>query len=122
MPVKNFTTAWNDGIAIASLVESTAPGLFPDWDDLKPENALANATDAMQRAEDWLGVPQVGGLCMRGMGGWVTVMRSLVDIHIIDLCCFCFVVWLVLRLLGWLVLLSVFVSVSLFCLVHRLAC
>jgi len=59
MPVKNFTTAWNDGIAIASLVESTAPGLFPDWDDLKPENALANATDAMQRAEDWLGVPQV---------------------------------------------------------------
>ncbi|XP_057297037.1 filamin-B-like isoform X3 [Hydractinia symbiolongicarpus] len=57
--VKNFNKDWNDGIAVASLVESTAPGLFPEWEDLSPENALQNAKEAMKLAEDWLGVPQV---------------------------------------------------------------
>ena len=57
--MKNFNKDWNDGIAIASLVESTAPGLFPEWEDLLPENKLENAREAMKRAEDWLGVPQV---------------------------------------------------------------
>lgn len=44
---------------MASLVESIAPGLFPEWEDLSPENGLQNAKEAMKLAEDWLGVPQV---------------------------------------------------------------
>ena len=59
--MKNFNKDWNSGIAIASLVESTAPGLFPEWEDLLPENKLENAREAMKRAEEWLGVPQVRG-------------------------------------------------------------
>ena len=59
MKVKNFATDWNDGIALASLVDASAPGLFPEWEDLDPKNKLENATEAMKRAEDWLGVPQV---------------------------------------------------------------
>lgn len=59
LKVSNFNKDWNDGIAIASLVESSAPGLFPEWEDLLPENSLDNAREAMKRAEDWLGVPQV---------------------------------------------------------------
>jgi len=61
LKVGNFNKDWNNGIAIASLVESTAPGLFPEWEDLVPENKLENAREAMKRAEDWLGVPQVRG-------------------------------------------------------------
>lgn len=57
--MRNFNKDWNDGIKIASLVESSAPGLFPEWEDLSPGNALENAREAMKRAEDWLGVPQV---------------------------------------------------------------
>ncbi|XP_065067168.1 filamin-A-like isoform X4 [Rhopilema esculentum] len=55
----NFAKDWNDGIALASLVDATAPGLFPEWEDLNPANKLDNARDAMKRAEDWLGIPQV---------------------------------------------------------------
>ena len=58
--MKNFSSDWNDGIALASLVDASAPGLFPEWEDLDPKNKLENATEAMKRAEDWLGIPQVG--------------------------------------------------------------
>ena len=57
--VGNFSSDWNDGIALASLVDATAPGLFPDWEDLNPANRLENAKEAMKKAEDWLGIPQV---------------------------------------------------------------
>lgn len=57
--IRNVTTDWNDGILIATLVDSTAHGLCPECDEMVPENALQNATLAMTRAEDWLGVPQV---------------------------------------------------------------
>ena len=55
----NFNKDWNDGVKLASLVDATAPGLFPEWEDLDPKNAVENAAEAMKRAEDWLGVPQV---------------------------------------------------------------
>lgn len=32
LPVKNFTTDWNDGKAIGALVDAVAPGLCPDWE------------------------------------------------------------------------------------------
>lgn len=57
--IKNFASNWNDGTAIAALVDSIAPGLCPDADIMEPKNALRNATEAMKLAEDWLGVPMV---------------------------------------------------------------
>ena len=34
-------------------------GLCPDWEDWTPGDATANATEAMDAAEQWLDVPQV---------------------------------------------------------------
>lgn len=59
--IKNFTSNWNDGTAIAALVDSIAPGLCPEADFMESKNALENATFAMKLAEDWLGVPMVLG-------------------------------------------------------------
>ena len=36
------------------------PGLCPDWDTWDPKNAKENAKEAMDAAEQWLDVPQVG--------------------------------------------------------------
>ncbi|CAH8555281.1 unnamed protein product [Heterobilharzia americana] len=58
-PVKNFTTDWNDGIAIGALVDACAPGLCPDWRDWEPKQNLRNAREAMGAAEQWLDVPQL---------------------------------------------------------------
>ncbi|XP_022254826.1 filamin-A-like, partial [Limulus polyphemus] len=59
LPVQNFTTDWKDGIAVGALVDAVAPGLCPDWSDWSPNNALGNASEAMNLADDWLGVPQL---------------------------------------------------------------
>ena len=61
IPVNNFTTDWNDGRAIAALVDTVEPGLFPDVDpkDLDPNDAVNNAKKAMKTAEKYLGVPPV---------------------------------------------------------------
>ena len=64
VPMDNFNKDWNDGRAVACLVDAVAPGLFPECEDLDPEDRLENAKAAMQAAEDWLGVPQVRN--MRG--------------------------------------------------------
>ena len=57
--MNNFNKHWNNGIAIGALVDAVAPGLFPQWEDKDPKDALENAREAMKLAEDWLGVPQV---------------------------------------------------------------
>ncbi|KAI3382075.1 hypothetical protein SNEBB_000636, partial [Seison nebaliae] len=59
LPIRNFTTDWNDGQAIGALVDSCAPGLYPDWRLNKKTEPLNNARDAMDLAEQWLGVPQL---------------------------------------------------------------
>ena len=59
IPMDNFNKDWNDGRAVACLVDAVAPGLFPECEDLDPKDKLENAKQAMQAAEDWLGVPQV---------------------------------------------------------------
>ncbi|CAF3849734.1 unnamed protein product [Rotaria sp. Silwood2] len=59
LPITNFTSDWNDGRAIGALVDACAPGLYPDWNDRDPKNALENAKEAMDLAEHWLGVPQL---------------------------------------------------------------
>lgn len=35
-------------------------GLCPDWETWDPVRPVENATEAMQLADDWLGIPQVG--------------------------------------------------------------
>lgn len=60
--ITNFTTDWNDGRVIGALVDSCAPGIYPDWTQNDPNNSLENAKDAMDLAEQWLGVPQVSQL------------------------------------------------------------
>ncbi|CAF4485672.1 unnamed protein product [Rotaria socialis] len=59
LPITNFTSDWNDGRAIGALVDACAPGLYPDWSDRDPQNALDNAKEAMDLAEHWLGIPQL---------------------------------------------------------------
>lgn len=34
-------------------------GLCPDWESWDPRKPVDNAREAMQQADDWLGVPQV---------------------------------------------------------------
>ncbi|CAH8606856.1 unnamed protein product [Schistosoma rodhaini] len=59
IPIRNFTTDWNDGIAIGALVDACAPGLCPDWTHWDHQNPLRNATEAMTAADDWLSIPQL---------------------------------------------------------------
>uniref|UniRef100_A0A674DR18 Filamin B n=1 Tax=Salmo trutta TaxID=8032 RepID=A0A674DR18_SALTR len=58
LPINNFSRDWQSGKALGALVDSCAPGLCPDWEtwDNKPSD---NAQEAMQLADDWLGIPQV---------------------------------------------------------------
>lgn len=41
-------------------------GLCPDWAEWDPNQPVQNAREAMQQADDWLGVPQVR--CIVGLG------------------------------------------------------
>ena len=57
--ITNLTKDWNDGTAIAALVDAMAPGLFPEYAELDPADAVENAEQAMKLADEWLGVPMV---------------------------------------------------------------
>ncbi|XP_071982752.1 filamin-B isoform X2 [Engystomops pustulosus] len=59
LPITNFNQNWQDGKALGALVDSCAPGLCPDWETWDPNKPVDNAREAMQQADDWLGVPQV---------------------------------------------------------------
>ncbi|XP_014344981.1 filamin-B [Latimeria chalumnae] len=59
LPITNFSQNWQDGKALGALVDSCAPGLCPDWESWDPHKPVDNAREAMQQADDWLGVPQV---------------------------------------------------------------
>ncbi|XP_038668148.1 filamin-C [Scyliorhinus canicula] len=59
LPITNFNRDWQDGKALGALVDNCAPGLCPDWLDWDPKQPVDNAREAMQQADDWLGVPQV---------------------------------------------------------------
>ncbi len=37
----------------------SSAGLCPDWETWDPVKPVENATEAMQLADDWLGIPQV---------------------------------------------------------------
>ncbi|XP_015262962.1 PREDICTED: inter-alpha-trypsin inhibitor heavy chain H4-like [Gekko japonicus] len=59
LPITNFNQNWQDGKALGALVDSCAPGLCPNWEAWDPKKPLDNVREAMQQADDWLGVPQV---------------------------------------------------------------
>nr|XP_061813370.1 filamin-C-like isoform X2 [Nerophis lumbriciformis] len=59
LPINNFNRDWRDGKALGALVDNCAPGLCPDWAEWDPNQPVENAREAMQQADDWLGVPQV---------------------------------------------------------------
>ncbi|XP_043944575.1 filamin-C isoform X3 [Protopterus annectens] len=59
LPITNFNKDWRDGKALGALVDNCAPGLCPDWEAWDPKQPVQNAREAMQQADDWLGVPQV---------------------------------------------------------------
>jgi len=59
LQMNNFSSDWNNGIALGCLVEAVKPGSFPDWRDMQPGNPLENATRAMEAAERCLGIPKV---------------------------------------------------------------
>ncbi|XP_075604586.1 filamin-C isoform X2 [Balearica regulorum gibbericeps] len=59
LPITNFHRDWRDGKALGALVDNCAPGLCPDWESWDPARPVQNAREAMQQADDWLGVPQV---------------------------------------------------------------
>uniref|UniRef100_A0A8C6V1W3 Filamin C, gamma a (actin binding protein 280) n=1 Tax=Neogobius melanostomus TaxID=47308 RepID=A0A8C6V1W3_9GOBI len=59
LPITNFNRDWRDGKALGALVDNCAPGLCPDWAGWDPNQPVENAREAMQQADDWLGVPQV---------------------------------------------------------------
>ncbi|XP_041934138.1 filamin-C-like isoform X11 [Alosa sapidissima] len=59
LPITNFHRDWRDGKALGALVDNCAPGLCPDWELWDPNQPVENAREAMQQADDWLGVPQV---------------------------------------------------------------
>ncbi|XP_074991022.1 filamin-A isoform X1 [Calonectris borealis] len=59
LPITNFSKDWQSGRALGALVDSCAPGLCPDWDSWDPSKPVDNAREAMQQADEWLGIPQV---------------------------------------------------------------
>ncbi|XP_061582652.1 filamin-B-like isoform X1 [Cololabis saira] len=59
LPITNFSQDWRNGRVLGALVDSCAPGLCPDWETWDPVKPVENATEAMQLADDWLGIPQV---------------------------------------------------------------
>ena len=76
--MKNFTTDWNDGLALCSMIEAVAPGLCPEYNSLDPDDHLANARLGLDRAEEGLGVPKVNF-------AWFNHFNNSLKLIIIDL-------------------------------------
>lgn len=64
--IRNFTTDWNDGVALCALVDRIQPGLCPHYATLDGSNQEANCQLGMKLAEEKLGIPKLlepGDLC-----------------------------------------------------------
>ncbi|CAG5127218.1 unnamed protein product, partial [Candidula unifasciata] len=57
--ITNFTSDWNDGVALHALIEYCQPGLCPDWRNLSRNNRLNNCQNAMTLAHEKLNIPIV---------------------------------------------------------------
>lgn len=59
VPVNNFTTDWNDGVALHALIDNLKPGTSPEWRLLDRQNRVENCRQAMVLAKDHLNIPRV---------------------------------------------------------------
>ena len=57
--IKNFTTDWNDGVALCALVEHIKPGLCPNHANLDREQKFKNCSSGIKLAEEELGVVRI---------------------------------------------------------------
>ena len=57
--VSNFTTNWNDGIALSRVIEYLHPGLFPDITSLSSASNKDNCKRAISLAWEHLGIPAI---------------------------------------------------------------
>ncbi|XP_022095231.1 filamin-A-like [Acanthaster planci] len=57
--ITNFTTDWNDGIALSALINFCDPTLLTNVKSLDPASALDNCTHAIQLAKDKFEIPQI---------------------------------------------------------------
>jgi len=55
IPMTNFSTCWNNGLAFCALIHVFYPDNF-DWSALKPENRRYNFTLAFEKAEELAGI------------------------------------------------------------------
>ena len=54
--IKNLSTDWNNGINLGALAEACFPGICPDWQEMRPENALENLQRLIKLIKDRLGL------------------------------------------------------------------
>ena len=54
--IKNLSTDWNNGINLGALAEACFPGICPNWDKMKPENAIENLERMIKLNKDRLGL------------------------------------------------------------------
>ena len=59
--IKNFNKDWNDGAALAALVNAVGgdPHIFPNHTQMRGQNARMNAKRAIEAAEEELGIPDL---------------------------------------------------------------
>jgi len=57
--VANFSTDWNNGIALHGVIEYCQPGTFPTWYRLATHDKVGNCEVAINKASDVLGIPIV---------------------------------------------------------------
>ncbi|ESO98829.1 hypothetical protein LOTGIDRAFT_231195 [Lottia gigantea] len=55
--ISNFTSDWNDGVALHALLEYCKPGLCPNWKQLSRQNRLENCSNAMHVAKNEFNIP-----------------------------------------------------------------
>uniref|UniRef100_A0A915BH15 Calponin-homology (CH) domain-containing protein n=2 Tax=Parascaris univalens TaxID=6257 RepID=A0A915BH15_PARUN len=59
LKLTNFHSNWNDGRALSALLEYCKPGLCPDWQQLRTEDALDNCERAIRLADRFLNIPAI---------------------------------------------------------------
>lgn len=57
--ITNFTSDWNDGIALHAVIDWCRPGLCPNWKNLSRSDGLNNCRSAMMLAKQHFDIPLV---------------------------------------------------------------
>ncbi|ELU07549.1 hypothetical protein CAPTEDRAFT_94500 [Capitella teleta] len=59
LKIKNFSSDWNDGMALHALIEYCKPGTCPNWKQLNRNDRLSNCRRALELAKQNFGIPLV---------------------------------------------------------------